>query len=102
MTNAERQARFRATRAAGTPVIHLRRPADHRARARRWNDAVAELISLQAQYVAWLEALPDSLRGSATAEALQTICELDLTELLVRVPVDRDHRFRSIVITQSG
>ena len=30
---------------------------------------------LQSQYVAWLEALPNSLQDSATAEALQAICE---------------------------
>ena len=43
MTDAERQARYRAARAAGAPVLRLRRPADHRSRARRWQDAVAEL-----------------------------------------------------------
>ena len=43
MTDAERQARYRAARAAGAPVIRTRRPADHRSRARRWHDAVAEL-----------------------------------------------------------
>src|SRR5271165_3200692 len=41
MTDAERQARYRAARAAGAPVIRTRRPADHRSRARRWNDNVA-------------------------------------------------------------
>ena len=82
MTDAERQARHRAARAAGVPVVRLRRPADHRSRARRWKEAVAELLQLQAQYAAWLEALPDNLRDSATAEALQAICDLDLTELV--------------------
>lgn len=81
MTDAERQARYRAAHAAGAPVSRMRRPADHRSRARRWTDAVAELTELQAQYAAWLEALVDSLRDSATAVALQAICELDLTEL---------------------
>jgi hypothetical protein len=82
MTDAERQARYRAARTAGAPVVRMRRPADHRSRARRWKDAVAELLQLQAQYAAWLEALPDNLRDSATAEALQAICDLDLTELV--------------------
>jgi hypothetical protein len=82
MTDAERQARHRAARAAGVPVVRMRRPADHRSRARRWKEAVAELLQLQAQYAAWLEALPDNLRDSATAEALQAICDLDLTELV--------------------
>ena len=65
MTDAERQARYRAARTAGVPVVRMRRPADHRSRARRWKDAVAELLQLQAQYAAWLEALPDNLRDSA-------------------------------------
>jgi hypothetical protein len=42
---------------------------------------VAELIALQAEYEAWLEALPDTLQDTATAEALRTICELDLSDL---------------------
>lgn len=81
MTDAERQARHRAARAAGVPVVRIRRPVDRRARAQRWQDAVASLVALQGEYAAWLEALPDSLRESATAEALQTICDLDLSEL---------------------
>ena len=44
MTDAERQARHRAARAAGTPVIRCRRPADHRSRARRWHDTIATLV----------------------------------------------------------
>jgi len=86
MTDAERQARYRAARAAGTPVLRLRRPADHRSRARRWQDAVAELTELQAQYSAWLENLPDTLHDTATAEALRAICELDLSELQAAIP----------------
>ena len=37
MTDAERQARCRAARIAGKPAIRMRRPADHRSRARRWH-----------------------------------------------------------------
>jgi hypothetical protein len=81
MTNAERQARHRAARAAAVPVIHYRRAADRRSRARRWQDAVAVLLALQTEYRAWLEALPDSLQEGATAQALQAIDELDLDEL---------------------
>jgi len=81
MTDAERQARYRAARATGTSVIRIRRPTDRRSRARRWHDAVAELTALQVQYAAWLAALPTSLQDSATAEALQAICDLDLAEL---------------------
>jgi hypothetical protein len=81
MTDAERQARHRAARAAGVPVIRTRRPTDHRGRARRWHDAVAELTEAQAQYATWLERLPINLQDSALAAALQAICELDLAEL---------------------
>jgi len=81
MTDAERQARYRAARATDAPVTRMRCPADHRGRARRWHDAVGELTTLQAQYAEWLEALPPSLQGSALADALQVICDLDLGEL---------------------
>jgi hypothetical protein len=81
MTEAERQARHRAARAAGAPVIRTRRPVDHRGRARRWHDAVAELTELQTRYADWLQALPTNLQDSTLADALQTICDLDLTDL---------------------
>jgi hypothetical protein len=81
MTNAQRQARFRAAQAAPRTVIRYRRAADRRGRAQRWRDAVTVLLALQAEYRVWLEALPDSLQESATAEALQAIDELDLDEL---------------------
>ena len=86
MTDAQRQARCRAARASGAPAVRIRRPLDHRSRARRWRDAVSELTMLQGQYAAWLQALPENLEDSATAEALQTICDLDLTELQAIVP----------------
>src|ERR1039457_1303207 len=81
MTDAERQASYRAARMAGGPGIHTRRPADHRGRARRWTDHVAGLVEAQVEFVAWLESLPESLQDSATAEALRAICESDLSEL---------------------
>ena len=81
MTDAERQARYRAARAAGAPVIRTRRALDHRGRARRWIDNVSGLVEAQAEYAAWLDSLPDSLQDSATAEALRAICEFDLSEL---------------------
>jgi hypothetical protein len=86
MTNAERQARCRAARASGTPAVRIRRPLDHRSRAKRWRDAISDLTTLQGHYVAWLEALPESLQDSATAEALHAICDLDLTELQAIAP----------------
>ncbi len=82
LSNAERQARYRARRAeqAGT-TIRYRRPADRRTRPQRWHDAVAELLALQADYAAWADALPDALRDTATAAALQAVVDLDLSEL---------------------
>ena len=83
LTNAERQARWRARQARQDAITVLRRraTADRRSRPRRWQDAVSELLALQTEYAAWLEALPDSLQDTATAEALQAIVELDLDEL---------------------
>jgi hypothetical protein len=86
MTDAERQARYRAARAAGKPIIRVRRALDHRGRAQRWNDHVAGLVEAQIEYAAWLESLPDNLRDSPLAEALQAICDLDLSELQAIVP----------------
>jgi len=86
MTDAERQARYRAARAAGTPVIRIRHPTDHRGRARRWTDHVVGLTETQIEYAAWLDSLPDSLHDSATAEALRAICDLDLSELQAIIP----------------
>ncbi len=81
MTDAERQARYRAAHAAGAPVIRTRRPADRRSRAHRWRDAVAVLTELQSQYAAWRDALPDNQHDSALADALQAMCDLDLTQI---------------------
>jgi len=81
MTDAERQARYRAARAAGKPAIHVRRPADRQGLARQWSDGVAVLTSAQERYTAWLESLPANLENSATADRLRAICELDLSEL---------------------
>jgi hypothetical protein len=86
MTDAERQARYRAAHAAGAPVVRTRRPADHRSRAKRWDDDVAGLVTAQIAYAAWLDSLPDSLQDSATAAALRAICDLDLSELQAIVP----------------
>jgi hypothetical protein len=86
MTNAERQARYRAARAADKPVIRVRRALDHRGRARRWTDHVAGLVEGQVEYATWLDSLPENLRDSALAEALQAICDLDLSELQAIIP----------------
>jgi hypothetical protein len=83
LSNAERQARYRARHLAQPAPVATRprRPADRRSRPQRWRDAVSELLSLQAAYADWLAALPESLLGSSTAEALEAIVELDLADL---------------------
>ncbi len=90
LSGAERQARHRARRSAQqkSPVVRYRQPADRRSRSRaqRWCDAVAELQALQAEYAAWSNALPDSLRDGATAEALQAFVDLDLDNIAAIVP----------------
>jgi hypothetical protein len=79
----KRQARYRARHMAllAPVATRPRRPADRRSRPQRWRDAVSELMSLQATYADWLAALPESLLGSSTAEALEAVVELDLTDL---------------------
>jgi hypothetical protein len=87
LTNAERQARYRRRRVEPAPSpVRSRRALDRRSRVQRWNDAVADLIALQAEYAGWLEALPQSLQESATAEALRAIVDLDLDDLAAAVP----------------
>jgi hypothetical protein len=92
MSNAERQARYRlrlqVRRTAG--AIRARRPIDRRSRPQHWHDAVAELMTLQARHTAWLEALPDALRDTPTAEALQAIVDLDL-EALASIELPRGY-----------
>jgi hypothetical protein len=83
LTNAERQARYRLrnhTVPSAAPG-RSRKPDDRRSRPQRWHDAVAELLALQVAYAAWLEALPETLQGTATADALQAVVDLDLDTL---------------------
>lgn len=90
LSNAERQARYRARHehplGAQPPPASSRASAERRTRPQRWRAAVAELLTLQAEYAAWLEALPEALRDGATGEALQAILELDLDELAAIEP----------------
>ena len=89
MTLAERQARYRATHAADTVVVvkmRYRKPADRRSRGQRWRDAAAELLELQAGYQQWLDGLPESLADTLTADALQAVCDLDLSGLEIDPP----------------
>lgn len=89
LSNAERQARWRAKHQAPAPssvVVRTRRPVDRRSRVQRWRDAVGELIDIQSDCATWLDALPEPLRGTATADALQAIVDLDLDELAAIEP----------------
>ena len=88
LSNAERQARWRAKHQAPVPsaVIRTRRPVDRRSRLQRWRDAVGELIDIQSDCAAWFDVLPESLRGTATAEALQAIVDLDFDALAAVEP----------------
>ncbi len=85
MTNAERQARYRArhaaTRPAGSMPPRSKRPIDRRRRPQRWREAVTVLLALQAEYTDWLAALPEGLHDSPTAQALEAILNLDLDTL---------------------
>ncbi len=81
MTQAERQARYRASHAEGRPKLRYHKPTDRRSRPQRWRDAVTDLLDLQADYQAWLDTLPENLVDSATADRLREICDLDLSEM---------------------
>ena len=83
LSNAERQARYRARQrvAAATAVTRPGRPTDRRSRPQCWRDAVGTLLTLQAEYAEWLTAISDSLHGNATADALEAIVDLDLAPL---------------------
>jgi hypothetical protein len=87
LTGAERQARYRARQDQG-PLTPVRGPAKARklTRPQRWNAAVAALLALQAEYAAWLEAIPEATRDTATGDALLAITELDLDELAAIQP----------------
>lgn len=87
LTNAERQARFRARRQAQQPASIVKPPRPpRRSRTRRWNDGLAEMMAVQAECARWFEVLPESLRDSATAAALQEIIELDLDAIAAIQP----------------
>ena len=86
MTNAERQRRWRERRAAGEPVRTFQRPKDRRPRPKRWADAVDQLRTLQAEYKAWRDQLPESLADSRTAKLLKGVCDVDLDALDVELP----------------
>jgi hypothetical protein len=83
LTGAERQARYRQRQADNrmAPTRRLPQPIRQASRQQQWHGAVATLLRLQAEYAAWLEALPEALRDGVTGEALQAIVDLDLDEV---------------------
>ena len=87
LSNAERQARYRARRLAeqSPAIVKQPKPTRH-SRRKRWDDALAVMMTVQAECAAWFEALPESLRDSATAEALQEIIDLDLDSIAALRP----------------
>ena len=90
LTGAERQARYRLRlgldQAPAAGQTAPRQPARGRPLSRRWNDTVAALVTLQAEYARWLEALPEATRDSATREALRAMVDLDLEEIMAIQP----------------
>ena len=79
LTNAERQAKFRAQRPA--PVrVYVKPKTKQQSRPARWQHAVNELRAMLDDYQAWRESLPDNLTDSALAEKLDAMEEL--TELV--------------------
>jgi hypothetical protein len=60
--------------------------ADRHSRPQRSGDAVTELLTLQAVNAAALEALPDALQGTATADAEPAIVDLDRNTLAANEP----------------
>jgi hypothetical protein len=90
LTGAERQARYRlGPRSIPEPVSgqavprRLPRPPTL---SRRWNETVAGLVAIRAEYTRWLEALPEATRATATGEALQGMVDLDLEEITAIQP----------------
>jgi hypothetical protein len=89
LTGAERQTLYRASHPTGQARESKARgeksaptkPLSRSTRPQRWRAAVAELVRLQTEYAAWLDAMPEALKASATAEALEAILDLDLDEL---------------------
>ena len=82
LTNAERQARHRARREeqAGPPsaIAGLPTAAPDRSAG---TPPSPNCSPCRADYAAWADGLRDGLRDTATAEALQAIVELNLSDI---------------------
>ena len=90
LTGAERQARHRLRLGVAPDQAPGQAAPRRLPRAKplslRWRDTVAGLVSLQAEYARWLDALPEATRDSATGEALQTMVDLDLEDIVAIQP----------------
>lgn len=90
LTGSERQARYRLRlRLALEKPFGQARPRRlpwSRTLAQRWDDTIAGVVSLQAEYVRWLDAMPEATRDTATGQALQAMVDLDLEEIVAIRP----------------
>ena len=77
MSNAERQAAYKARLLAGiAPAKPARRSQDRRSKPRQWVDALAVLEGLLDGWQAARDALPENLAESAYAVKLDAMLEL--------------------------
>jgi hypothetical protein len=84
MTGAERQARYRQRLAgisAQSPPLTPTSPRRQHGRRQRWDMAIAMLRTVQAEYAEWLDAMPEQLHDTPTAQALRDVVDLDLDEI---------------------
>ena len=88
LSNAERQARYRARREADqpAPVVRYRRPVDRRSRSQRWHDAVAGLLACKPNMPPGATPCRIVSATPLPPTALQAIVDLDLDELAAIVP----------------
>jgi hypothetical protein len=90
LTGAERQARYRRRHglALEEPLNQAMPPRTPRGRTlgQRWDDTIAGMVSILAEYASWLNAMPEATRDSATGQALQAMVDLDLEEIMAIRP----------------
>jgi hypothetical protein len=86
LTGAQRQARYRLRLGLAPDQVVPHRLPRAKPLSRRWHDTVAGLVSLQADYARWLDALPEATRDTAAGEALQAMVDLDLEDIIAIQP----------------
>jgi hypothetical protein len=90
LTGAERQARYRLRLGLASDhapcQIAPHKPPRAKPLSRRWRDTVAGLVSLQAEYARWLDALPEATRDTPTGDALLAMVDLDLEDIIAIQP----------------